>query len=160
MNSTKAALVFDKHAEQGDYDVLTDAASRKILGVFVSYTGLAPPARIVDLGRPAQRLHAIPYAYARASSRTLGLPRHVASTGKQTGNGDIFVDVLPVEAGAAELDAFALGRSRVQQTRKPRQWHAQGAAIAQFDPHRVLVKSNCRRRNAHAKPSRSGPGVL
>jgi hypothetical protein len=42
--------------------------------------------------------------FAEGSSRALGLPRHVASTGKQAGNGDIFVDVLPVEAGAAELD--------------------------------------------------------
>ena len=89
-------------------------------------------------------------AFAEGSSRALGLPRHVASTGKQAGNGDIFVDVLPVEAGAAELDAFALGRGRVQQARKPSQWHAQRAAIAQLDPHRVFVKSNCRRRNAHA----------
>jgi hypothetical protein len=56
----------------------------------------------------------------------------------------------PVEAGAAELDAFALGRSRVQQARKPGQRHAQRPTIAQLNPHRVLVKSNCRRRNAHA----------
>ena len=60
--------------------------------------------------------------FAEGSSRALGLPRHVASTGKQAGNGDIFVDVLPVEAGAAELDAFALGRGRVQQARKPGLW--------------------------------------
>jgi hypothetical protein len=98
-------------------------------------------------------------AFAEGSSRALGLPRHVASTGKQAGNGDIFVDVLPVEAGAAELDAFALGRGRVQQARKPGQWHAQRAAIAQLDPHRVFVKSNCRRRNSHAMPSRLVPGV-
>jgi hypothetical protein len=67
--------------------------------------------------------------------------------------------VLPVEAGAVELDAFALGRSRVEQARKPGQRHAQRAAIAQLDPHRVLVKSNCRRRNAHSITSRSGLGV-
>src|SRR5262249_53865017 len=41
---------FDKHAEQGDYNVFTDAASRKIIGAFQYCTGLAPPARIVDLG--------------------------------------------------------------------------------------------------------------
>ena len=41
---------FDRHAEQGDYNVFTDAASRKIIDAFVSCTGLAPPARIVDLG--------------------------------------------------------------------------------------------------------------
>src|SRR5262249_33067481 len=41
---------FDKHADQGDYNVFTEAASRKIIDAFVSCTGLAPPARIVDLG--------------------------------------------------------------------------------------------------------------
>jgi SAM-dependent methyltransferase len=41
---------FDQHAEQGDYNVFTDTASRKIIDAFMSYTGLAPPARIVDLG--------------------------------------------------------------------------------------------------------------
>ncbi len=41
---------FDKHAEQGDYNVFTGAASRKIIDAFVSCTGLAPPARVVDLG--------------------------------------------------------------------------------------------------------------
>jgi hypothetical protein len=31
----------------------------------------------------------------RALSRAFGLPRHIASTSKQPGNGDIFIDVLP-----------------------------------------------------------------
>jgi hypothetical protein len=49
-----------------------------------------------------------PCAYPQALGRPLGLPRHIASTSKQAGNGDIFIYVLPVEAGAAKLDAFAL----------------------------------------------------
>jgi hypothetical protein len=71
----------------------------------------------------------------------LALPRHIASTSKQARNGNIFIDVLPVEAAAAELDSFALGRSCVQQAWKPSQWHAQGAAIAQLDPH-ITYSSN------------------
>jgi ubiquinone/menaquinone biosynthesis C-methylase UbiE len=41
---------FDAQAEQGDYNVFTEAASRKIIDAFVACTGLKPPARVVDLG--------------------------------------------------------------------------------------------------------------
>jgi hypothetical protein len=111
------------------------------------------------LGAAILRRNGLRLFHPRALSRVLAVSRHIASTSKQARNGDIFIDVLPVEAAAAELDPFALGRSCVQQAWKPSQWDAQGAAIAQLDPHHVLVKSNCRRRNAHAMLSRSSPGV-
>ena len=43
-------------------------------------------------------LHAIRMPTRERQAARSVCPRHVASTGKQAGNGDIFVDVLPVEA--------------------------------------------------------------
>ena len=45
-----------------------------------------------------------------------------------------------------------------QQARKPRQRHAERAAIGQIDPHRMFVKADGRCRNGHAMLSKCGRG--
>jgi ubiquinone/menaquinone biosynthesis C-methylase UbiE len=41
---------FDRHADRGDYNVFTPAASRKLIDAFVACTGLRPGAKVADLG--------------------------------------------------------------------------------------------------------------
>src|SRR5438045_8534867 len=97
--------------------------------------------------------------YACANSgHALGPPREITASGKEAGDRNILVDLLPVQTQSAQLDALARGRGRIEQTRKPRKRHTDCAAVGQIDPHRVLVKADGGRRNGHAMPSRSGPG--
>ena len=81
---------------------------------------------------------------------TRSISRHVRAAGHEAGDRNILVDVVPVKPGAAEFDAFALRRCRTQQPREPCQRHTERAAVREIDPHRVLVKTDCGRRKAHA----------
>ena len=47
--STEIAF-FDRHAADDDYDVFTPQASARLVNEFVRLSGLAPPARVIDLG--------------------------------------------------------------------------------------------------------------
>ena len=80
--------------------------------------------------------------------------RHVAPAGEQAGDRDILVELFPMETEAVQLEFSALRRRGAKQAGKPRQRHADGAAVAQVDPHRMFVKADCGRRNSHAKGSR------
>src|SRR5205814_9641604 len=63
------------------------------------------------------------------------------------------------EPDTAQLDLIVLCRSGSQQARKPGRGHADGAAVSQIDPHRVLVKADGCRGGGHlfsgvVKPTR------
>jgi hypothetical protein len=100
-----------------------------------------------------------PFAERRCCDRGVGSrgrfhpPRHVAAAGEEAGDGDVFVEVFPVEAKMADLDFFAIRRAGVEETREPRERHADRAPVCEFHPHRRVVKANRRRRNGHARPS-------
>jgi hypothetical protein len=64
----------------------------------------------------------------------------VAQTGEQAFDGDVFVQDFPVEVTAADASLFALFGGGVEQTRKPGEWNADYAAVAEVDPHAVGVK--------------------
>jgi hypothetical protein len=59
-----------------------------------------------------------------------------------------------MEADPADFDPRTCIRASVQQAQKPRQRCTERAAIAQFHPHRMVVKSDGRCRNAHPKLSK------
>jgi hypothetical protein len=90
------------------------------------------------------------------SGRAIRSPSDIAAPGEQTRDGDVLVDLLPMETDAAQFDTFALGGCRTQQPWKPCQRHTERAAIRQLDPHRVFIKAHGRRRNTHSKPSKFG----
>src|SRR4051794_39141504 len=75
----------------------------------------------------------------------------VATTCEEPGNGNILVQLVPMEAEAAQFDAIALRGCGIHQTWGPCQRHGERSTIAEVDPHRVLVKADCHRRNSHAK---------
>lgn len=79
----------------------------------------------------------------------LGLPRQIAAARVQTCDRDILIKLFPVETDAADFDTRPRLRARAQQARKPGEWHAEGAAIQQRDPHRAIVKTDGRCRNGH-----------
>ena len=64
----------------------------------------------------------------------------------------LLVDFVPVQAKAGELDPRALCRARKQKARKRCERDAERAAIAQLNPHRVLVKVHRHGRKVHASP--------
>lgn len=78
--------------------------------------------------------------------------RHITATRDQAGDGNVLVDVFPVQARAADLDLCALLRRGVEEARKPRQRHTPRAAVRQVDPHRMLVEADLKCRNDHAMP--------
>ncbi len=49
-DKAKEIEFFDRHAAKDDYNVFTDAASRKLVASFVRLSGLPPGARVADLG--------------------------------------------------------------------------------------------------------------
>jgi hypothetical protein len=76
--------------------------------------------------------------------------RHISSARQQLGNRDVLVDFVPVQANARELDPRALCRACKQKARKACERDAERAAIAQLNPHRVLVKVHRHGREVHA----------
>jgi len=92
--------------------------------------------------------------YASCPSRVFRRSRNGASTGKQTSDRNILVDVFPMQADTAQFDLFPLGRRRMQQPGKPSERYAKRPPVGQFNPHRVLVKADAGCRNAH-KPDYS-----
>src|SRR4051812_26089389 len=90
-------------------------------------------------------------AKPRSSRRRVGAPRHVAAAGEEARDGDIFVEVFPVQPEMADLDPLAVGRTRVEQAREPGERHAYRAPVRELDPHRRIIKPNRRRRNGHAQ---------
>src|SRR3984893_12267254 len=46
----KEIAFFDRHAEEDDYDVFTPQASARLIEAVVRLIGLAPPAKMIDLG--------------------------------------------------------------------------------------------------------------
>jgi hypothetical protein len=77
-------------------------------------------------------------------------PRQVASAGEEAGDGNVFVELVPMKTESGKFDAFAHGRGRIEEARKPRERHADGAAVRQVDPHRMFVKADDLRGNGHA----------
>jgi hypothetical protein len=49
---------------------------------------------------------------AEKSNRLFRVSRHIAATGQQARDRDILVDLFPMKANAADLDALALRRGR------------------------------------------------
>jgi ubiquinone/menaquinone biosynthesis C-methylase UbiE len=49
-DKSKEIEFFDRHAAKDDYNVFTDAASRKLISSFVQLSGLQSGARVADLG--------------------------------------------------------------------------------------------------------------
>src|SRR5258708_38362198 len=80
-----------------------------------------------------------------ASARVFEFLRHVASAGEEAGDGNVFVEVFPVQAKAGEFDLLALLLCCVEEARIPCERHTDGAAVGQIDPHRVFVKTDRRR---------------
>jgi hypothetical protein len=78
--------------------------------------------------------------------------RRISSARQQLGNRDVLVDFVPMEANAHELYPRALCRARKQKARKRCERDAERAAIAQLDPHRVLVKVHRHGREVHGGP--------
>src|SRR5262249_17280327 len=88
--------------------------------------------------------------FAEKSNCLFRLPRHVAATGQQPGDRNIFVNLFPMKANPADFNTLALLGCRAQQARKPRERHTEIAAIRQVDPHGMIVKADGRCRNGHA----------
>lgn len=78
----------------------------------------------------------------------------IASSGKQTFHGNIFVQSFPVDAERAQLVSVEGVRISIQQTGKPCQRYADGAGVAEFNPHPAFIEVYAFRRNNHAKPPR------
>jgi hypothetical protein len=74
----------------------------------------------------------------------------IATPRQQARDRNIFVDLNPMQTEVADLGIFALASFRVEQARKPREWHADRPPVGQFDPHRVLVEPNACGRNGHS----------
>ncbi len=49
-SKAKEIAFFDRHAAERDYDAFTPASSQRLIDAFVRLTGLAPGARVADLG--------------------------------------------------------------------------------------------------------------
>lgn len=82
--------------------------------------------------------------------------RDVAATGEKSGDGNVLVDLVPVQADMADFDLAALRGCRFQKPGKPCERDAERSAVGEFDPHGVFVEANASCRNAHAIPSQSG----
>ena len=82
----------------------------------------------------------------------------ISATSQQRFDGDVLVQILPVQAvaGIADSEILPLFGACAHQPRKPRQRHSKRTAVIQIDPHRIAVKRNrfCSNGNAHAKPFR------
>lgn len=76
-------------------------------------------------------------------------PCHVAAPGKQSFDGNILVEFIPMQAGAAQFDLRALSGRRVEEARKPSQRNTERAAITDRDPHGVIVEGDLSWRNGH-----------
>ncbi len=87
---------------------------------------------------------------AARSGRAAGGCCAVAAPGQQAVDGDILVELGPVDAHGAQRPPRALLRRRVRQTRKPRQRHANGAAIGEVDPELRFVNADVNRLSGHA----------
>src|SRR5207244_5709682 len=87
-------------------------------------------------------------------SRAIWLSGHISLASEQSCDRDILVNIFPMQTQAAQFNAVALRRRRMEKARKPCQRHPECAPIGQFDPHSVLVKADRRCRNAHAMLSR------
>src|SRR5215207_4277375 len=81
-------------------------------------------------------------------------PRHIAPPGEETLDRDIFVEVFPVQAEMADLDLLAIGRARFEEAGEPGERDPESAPIHELDPHRRVVKPDCRCRNGHATLAR------
>jgi hypothetical protein len=100
-------------------------------------------------------------AFARRSSPTLTVlrlsgdltgVRHIPLACQQPLNRDIFVNRTPVYSATAEFKVLALRLGGVEQSREPRERDAQRPTVLDLDPHAILVKAQCLRRNTHGMP--------
>jgi hypothetical protein len=138
----------------------TKAASICSLDGAKRHPGTTLPSGLIPDFAPLNPGYACSPILRAKSNRLFRLPRHIAATGQQACDRNILVNLFPVKADTADLDAFALRRGRTQQARKPRERHAEIAAVGEVDPHGVLVKADGRCRNGHAMPFEYVPGYL
>src|SRR5439155_15116141 len=119
-------------------------------------------SRVSPSGNPSSALAPAPMTSTVLARNTVSLrrhsarPRHVAPPRKKPRDGDVFIQLLPVEAGAAEFDGFALGGGAVEEAGEPGEGDAERAAVLQLHPEAVLVEADRHRfrRNGHARHSR------
>lgn len=79
----------------------------------------------------------------------------VASAGEEPRNRDILVELIPMQAFGADLEAQPLFARRLGQAREPREGNAKRSAVAQFQPRAVLVEAQRLNRDAHSRPFRT-----
>jgi len=79
----------------------------------------------------------------------------VSTAGQQAVDGDVFVQLIPVDAARAEGEACALLRRGCQQAGKPGQGHDKHPPIGEVDPHAVAVEGDGSGRSAHARLTQS-----
>ena len=84
----------------------------------------APPLGFVSLN-PSNRL----------LGRVFRLPRHVAAAREKASDGNVLVDLFPMQADAADLDARPRLGTRIQQPRKPGERHLQAAVASVWSTH-------------------------
>ena len=84
----------------------------------------------------------------------------VAATGQKSGDGNVFVEFVPVEADSAHLHFCARFGGAMQQPGKPGEGNAERAAIFEIDPKTVLIEADGKRlgrgglgvrRNSHSR---------
>ena len=68
----------------------------------------------------------------------------VAETGEKAGDGNVFVEGVPMQAAGTDPDLLALFGGAVEEAGKPRQRNADRSAVAQIDPHIVRIESYAR----------------
>lgn len=84
----------------------------------------------------------------------------VALASQKTGDGDVLVERLPMQATAADAELFALFRAGLEEAWKPGQRHGDDSAVAEIDPHAVLIEMHprCFNGRIQSKPLRCAPG--
>jgi hypothetical protein len=79
---------------------------------------------------------------------------------QQTGDGNVLVDVRPMQPKPADLDRLALSTTGLEQTEEPRIRDADCPSVRQFHPHRIVAEPNGLGRNRHGLSPSSCPSVL
>jgi hypothetical protein len=92
--------------------------------------------------------------YSAAARRLAWSPRPAKTRNRKT-----FIDFVPVQALAADLEAKALLRRGVEPARKPCERDTQTASVRQFHPRAVFVETSGFSRIGHARPFRSIPSI-
>jgi hypothetical protein len=79
---------------------------------------------------------------ARADPTPRPALRLVSTAGEQPRNGNVLVQLVPVQSPVADRDGEALLAGRVQQAREPGEGNAEGAPVRQLDPEAVVVEAD------------------